>query len=979
MSFTQEAVQLERRDGPEWRSLGQARFSGDDLASVLSALRDQAGGKWGELDTVLVIPDDQVLYTTLTVPFGSDTPATIARALEASTPYRAQDLTFDWCPAVNGDIETLRVAAVARRTLQEAEDFARAQGFRPSGFQARPNDDRFDGQPDFGTSRLAQEQFDRRPFSDPDLSQARVTAPFIEPEVAATVQAPAAVTVSRITAHVVEPQAAASADPVARPPLAATAVDAASPVIRHGQVAPLTAQRLSPRAEAVHNRAAAARANRPHPEPEAGATRTALMARLAKLDLARLPVLVGGLAVMLALVLLFLGGEPQTETQPKVETAALTPDPVIEPAPQVVEPTPEPEATLPNALPPIEMPAPIGEGVVQEQADAPEAEAETPTTELPVVEAPAPETAEEELDPLTRALAEAVAANPEPETPVSAPQPTPQQIAAATLVQRQLPVQTPPAAVEATPAPLTPAPAVTATAPAATPRAQPAPVNRRVNLDSSARPPRTTPARASAPAAPENKPRVPTNPLPFEDSTRSAAPRVTSIRPPDRPTQTASRSEAPARQPAAARAARPSAAPAARPAAPTATTSPTVGSSRPPSTTRPATSEAPAAAPAPAQSSVAPSTTSRPPSRPQDLSLLEEGSASEDDAPVQLTQAERHLLEQQLRDLRTAQAGQSGFTPAERGLVFQLADARPTRKPMSVRGPSQQAVQSAVAEAVGSGRPETKTVPKPAVQATSSGAISRSARPDAKPRNAASASLSSAAVDRAVASAIDTAPAAGSVALTSLRSSATPPRRSARAVAAATSNAMVATAAPVAAAIAPAAADQRAAAAEQAAAAAQAEQRRQDDELQAQAEARARNMAAADARAEAQARAAAEARARAQAEAEARAAASRNQRYQPPEVDAEPDVVAAIPQGSSGTAASSATVKDGIRLNSTQIIGTIGAGQASRALVRLSNGRVLTLRIGDRINGGTISAIGDSRITYQKGGKAYALGILNGQ
>jgi Tfp pilus assembly protein PilP len=350
--------------------------------------------------------------------------------------------------------------------------------------------------------------------------------------------------------------------------------------------------------------------------------------------------------------------------------------------------------------------------------------------------------------------------------------------------------------------------------------------------------------------------------------------------------------------------------------------------------------------------------------------LLEEGSASEDDAPRQLTSAERSLLEQQLRDLRTAQAGQTGFSQAERGLVFQLADARPTRKPVSVRAPSQQAVESS--------RPAARNNEPPAVRATATGSMNSSFRPGAKPRTQASASLSSAAVDQAVAAAIESPPAAGSVALTSLRSSATPPRRSGRAVAAAASNAMVATAAPVAAALAPSAPDPRAAA-EQAAANAQAEQRRQDDELQAQAEARARNMAASDARAEAQARAAAEARARAQAEAEARAAASRNQRYQPPEVDAEPDVVAAIPQGSTGSAAISATVKDGIRLNSTQIIGTIGAGQASRALVRLSNGRVLTLRIGDRINGGAITAIGDSRITYQKGGKAYALGVLNGQ
>ena len=34
----------------------------------------------------------------------------------------------------------------------------------------------------------------------------------------------------------------------------------------------------------------------------------------------------------------------------------------------------------------------------------------------------------------------------------------------------------------------------------------------------------------------------------------------------------------------------------------------------------------------------------------------------------------------------------------------------------------------------------------------------------------------------------------------------------------------------------------------------------------------------------------------------------------------------------------------------------IGAGKASRALVRLSNGRVLTLRLGDKINGGTATS-----------------------
>lgn len=160
-----------------------------------------------------------------------------------------------------------------------------------------------------------------------------------------------------------------------------------------------------------------------------------------------------------------------------------------------------------------------------------------------------------------------------------------------------------------------------------------------------------------------------------------------------------------------------------------------------------------------------------------------------------------------------------------------------------------------------------------------------------------------------------------------------------------------------------------------------AEQRRQDAELQAQAEARARARAAADAQAEAQARAQAEARARAQADAEARAARSRQQSYTPPEAESEPEVAAAAPQGGQTPAsvASAATVSGGIQINRTQIIGTVGAGKASRALVRLSNGRIITLRLGDKINGGTITEIGDSKIVYSKSGRPHQLSVLGGQ
>ncbi|WP_265500009.1 hypothetical protein [Paracoccus beibuensis] len=960
MSFTQEAVQLEYRDGPGWQVLGQAPFSGRDIAGALHALRLQAGPGVGEPDTVLVIPDDQILYTVLTVPFGSDTAATIAKALEASTPYHSGDLAFDWCPAANGDIETLRVAAVARRTLDEAEEFARAQGFRPSGFQARPGDDRFDGQPDFGPSRLAQDQVGRRPFSEPDLTQARVTAPRIEVEQSSEAVGPVLPVVSRIIPHVVmEDREAAPPAAVAQAPT----VEGGSAVIRHGQ-GPLTAKRLSPRAEAVHSRAAAARAQRSSVSTTEIATSGGLVSRLRGMDPARLPIMVAALALVLVAALIYFGRPvPEPATAPDVaETVAPAPQvataPATEPEPApteapsgqdalsraLAEAMADPEdAAVPQA--PAAVDAAAAEPVAPEVAPAPamplaptaEASAEA---DLPQPFADAPdagdlgETGASIAGPAAEIVAEAAPTASTASAPDAvAPQPAP--VADAT--------QAAPATGTAPPA-TTAIPATAASAPQAPTAARPA-----GRLATSQRPPRATPASASAPALPDSRPRVPSNPLPYDAATQTQPARPSGSRPPARPTPAAAEAPAPA-------AAAPSPAPAPAPTA-----------ARPPSPTQ--RQAAPAAA-EPAAPIAAGSP--RPPSRPANLSQLEEGSTAEDDQPRRLTEAEKDQVRQQLRDLRTAQADAAPLSKAERGLVFQLADARPSRKPVSLRAPSQQAVENAVSEAVASSRPASRASTAAVEPAPSASAgIGRSARPRSKPGGGASAD----AVEAAIASAIEQSPASpGAVALTALTSSALPPRRAAGAAV----NAMVATAAPVAAAV-PSSADLRAAAEAQAMEASRAEQLRQDAELQAQAEARARSQAAADARAEAQARAAAEARARAQAEAEARAAAARNQNYRPPEVDNEPDVVAAVPQNAVGNAGASATVSDGIRLNSTQIIGTIGAGQASRALVRLSNGRVLTLRLGDRINGGTITAIGDSRITYRKGNQAHALGVLNGQ
>ena len=108
------------------------------------------------------------------------------------------------------------------------------------------------------------------------------------------------------------------------------------------------------------------------------------------------------------------------------------------------------------------------------------------------------------------------------------------------------------------------------------------------------------------------------------------------------------------------------------------------------------------------------------------------------------------------------------------------------------------------------------------------------------------------------------------------------------------------------------------------------------------------------------------------------AAARQNQRYRPPAVDNEPEVAAA-PSGPTSTAVAGSATNRGIDLNATQLIGTVGAGKASRGLIRLRNGKIVTVRLGDKINGGQITQIGNGGLQYVKAGKQYALPILNGR
>ncbi len=94
---------------------------------------------------------------------------------------------------------------------------------------------------------------------------------------------------------------------------------------------------------------------------------------------------------------------------------------------------------------------------------------------------------------------------------------------------------------------------------------------------------------------------------------------------------------------------------------------------------------------------------------------------------------------------------------------------------------------------------------------------------------------------------------------------------------------------------------------------------------------------------------------------------------------------AALPQStptlvipSSASVARQATLEDAIRLNRVNLVGVYGLASDRRALVRLPSGRYVKVKVGDRVDGGTVASISESELRYTKRGKTIALRMPKG-
>ncbi|EYD70983.1 hypothetical protein [Limimaricola hongkongensis] len=144
LSLSLEGLRLLHRGTAGWTRIGEVALDSADLSGDLARLRAAALAHAPEgLRTKLLIPNDQIRYLVLD---GARDADAVATALEGTTPYAVDELVIDFVVEAG----RTHVAAVARETLEEAESFAREHALEPVAFAAVPAPDDFPGEVLFG-------------------------------------------------------------------------------------------------------------------------------------------------------------------------------------------------------------------------------------------------------------------------------------------------------------------------------------------------------------------------------------------------------------------------------------------------------------------------------------------------------------------------------------------------------------------------------------------------------------------------------------------------------------------------------------------------------------------------------------------------------------------------------------------------------------------------------------------------------------
>ncbi|UMA65832.1 hypothetical protein LVO79_05035 [Roseivivax marinus] len=147
LNLSFEGIALLQRGPNGWTQIGEAQLDGD-LDADMTRLRAAAEALSPDGTVVkLVIPAEQIKFLDRPDPGEANARATEAHAaVDGATPYAMNELVYDF--TIKKD--RLFIAVVARETLEEAEAFALAHGFRPACAVALPKPRKFKGEPFFG-------------------------------------------------------------------------------------------------------------------------------------------------------------------------------------------------------------------------------------------------------------------------------------------------------------------------------------------------------------------------------------------------------------------------------------------------------------------------------------------------------------------------------------------------------------------------------------------------------------------------------------------------------------------------------------------------------------------------------------------------------------------------------------------------------------------------------------------------------------
>ncbi len=189
LSLSVDGIRLLHRSAGGWRVVGDVDLDAEDMAAELAVLRKTATAlDPGGLRCKLLVPNSQIRYLTVdTKGLKDDARRAAARAaLAGATPYAVDDLAFD----ISVDGDQTHVAAVARETLAEAEAFAVEHRFHPVSFAAIPHDMPYLGEPFFGPTEAARDLLEDGDVVEPDGIAVVVVGPVTLPKPQETAQAP---------------------------------------------------------------------------------------------------------------------------------------------------------------------------------------------------------------------------------------------------------------------------------------------------------------------------------------------------------------------------------------------------------------------------------------------------------------------------------------------------------------------------------------------------------------------------------------------------------------------------------------------------------------------------------------------------------------------------------------------------------------------------------------------------------------------